>query len=56
MNEGFINNDEFRRQCADICVIDINENARLYITDADISRSSDKETIHVNLEGYLLIK
>jgi len=56
MNEGFINNDEFRRQCADICVIDINENARLYITDADISRSSDKETRHVNLEGYLLIK
>ena len=55
-NEGVITRDEFNRRCRRISVIDVNENVRLYITDADIGRDSSGRTIYADLEGCMLIK
>ncbi len=48
--------DESRKQIAKMSIIDINENARLYITSADISRNENGETVRVDISGYLLTK
>ena len=56
LDDDIISDNEFRRQCAQICVIDINENARLYITDADISGDAEHKPVYIGLEGYLLMK
>ena len=53
---GIITDDEFNAGCKSICMIDINENVRLYITDANISHNIDDKPIDINIEGYLLMK
>lgn len=51
-----ITDDEFDNRAKGLCVIDIDENARLYITDADISRNRDNKPVYIRLDGYMLIK
>ncbi len=53
---GVIDYDEFRNRVHQMGVIEVNENARLYITDADITRNAKLETVHVDIHGYLLVK
>ena len=52
---GFIDRDRYDEECSKLAVID-TENARLYITDADISYNRDKQPVDIRLEGYLLIR
>ncbi len=53
---SIIDYDKYRKEMISIRVVDINENARLYIINADISRNEKSEPIRVDLNGYLLIK
>ena len=53
-DEGTDSYDEFQKKCTGISIIDINENARLYITNADISYNRHEIPVSVNINGYLL--
>lgn len=53
---NMIEHDEYNDECQKISIIDINENARLYITSADISRNNLDECYSVNIEGFILYK
>lgn len=53
---NIIDYDEYRRRIIDISIIDINENVRLYITSADISRNSAGDPVRVDINGYMLVK
>ncbi len=55
-DDSVITYDESRSSIAKISVIDINENARFYITNADISRNADGKTVRVDISGYLFTK
>ena len=55
-DNDIIEYDEYQRRCSDISIIDINENARLYITNADITRNRGQETVSVTINGYLFEK
>ncbi len=56
MNNNIITTDEFRDSVIAICTIDVNENVRLYITNADISHNKSGAPVNVDIEGYLLIR
>ncbi len=51
-----ITDEEYDSRCENICIIDINENARLYITDANISRNSADVPVDIDINGYLFVK
>ena len=51
----FVSYDEYNDRCADICLVDM-ENARLYITEADIARNQKSEPVYVEMHAYLLEK
>lgn len=51
-----IDYDSYRAKMQRASVIDINENARLYITEADIARNSKSEPVYVQIHGYLFEK
>ena len=53
---GIITQDEFDSRCENLCVVDIDENARIYITDASITRNSGDTPIEIDIEGYLFLK
>lgn len=55
-NDGILDYDSFRRDVIAISVIDINENARLYIINADISQNAGGKPVRVDLCGYLFVK
>ncbi|MCR5475103.1 MAG: DUF4153 domain-containing protein [Lachnospiraceae bacterium] len=55
-NEGTIEFEDFRDRIRSMSAIDINENARLYITTADISQNAAGEPVRVDINGYLLEK
>ncbi|MCR5590587.1 MAG: DUF4153 domain-containing protein [Lachnospiraceae bacterium] len=56
-NAQIISDDEFRGQCQGLCIIDITENARMYVTNADTSwNEKTGEDLYINLEGYLFMK
>lgn len=52
---GIISEDRFRAACEQICTVDINENVRLLITDADIERSGNEPT-YVEISGLLFVR
>ncbi len=49
-----IDYDQYNDRIRSMSIIDINETARLYITNADIARNSAGETVNVEITGYLL--
>ena len=60
-NEAASDNDvdlidygQYNDRIRSMSIIDINETARLYITNADIARNSAGETVNVEITGYLL--
>ena len=53
---NMIEHDEYNDECRRISIVEINENARLYITSADISRKSLDECYSVSIEGFILYK
>ncbi len=55
-DSNIITPETFNSRCRDISDIDINDNVRLLITNADIARNSSDEPVYISLEGYLLIK
>ncbi len=55
-DDNIIEYREFQRAVCSMSVIDINENARLLITHADISRNAANEPVYVYIDGYLLTK
>ena len=55
-DDGIIDYDECDSKVAALGIFNINENARLYITSADISRNLKNETLRLNIQGYLFIK
>ena len=55
-DDGIITYDECEKKIAAMSIIDINENARLYVTQADISRNISNETVRLNIQGYLFTK
>ena len=52
-DDGILYYDECDKKIAAMSIININENARLYITHADISRNLSNETVRVDIQGYL---
>ena len=52
---NLIEYDEYNDKVADISTVDM-ENARLYITSADISYNKQDKPVDIRIEGYLLIK
>ena len=55
-NAGISTEDEFRQAVKRMCITDINENARLYITSADITRNGKDEPVYITIEGFLFMK
>ena len=55
-DDHIITYDDRQKQLVAMSVIDINENARLYITNADISRNAAGETVGVAVYGYLFVR
>lgn len=53
---GIISQDEYNSRCEQLCVIDIKENVRLLITNADIETSGENNTVYVNIDGLLLLR
>ncbi|MCR5687270.1 MAG: DUF4153 domain-containing protein [Lachnospiraceae bacterium] len=54
-DDGIIEDAEFDRLCRGLCIVE-TENARIYITDADITRNKDNEPLYINLEAYVFEK
>ena len=46
--------DKFEDAVRDMNIIDLNENARLYITQTDIARNDKDEPVYIEIYGYLL--
>ncbi len=55
-DDNAIDYDEFDRRMEGISVIDINENSRLYITQAEVARDGSDKPVYVDFYGYLLEK
>ncbi|MCR5673563.1 MAG: DUF4153 domain-containing protein [Lachnospiraceae bacterium] len=55
-DDDIITRDTFNSRCRNISVVDVNENVRIYITDADINRNSSNLPVSVELEGCMFIK
>ena len=55
-DSDIITPETFSSRCKDLSDIDINDNVRLLITNADIARNSSDEPVYVSLEGYMLIR
>ncbi len=53
-DDNAISFDKFENSVRDMNSIDINENARLYITQADIARNNKGEAVYIEIYGYLL--
>ncbi len=55
-DDNTIDYDNYQMMMRRKSVIDINENARLYITEADIARNRKSEPVYVEMHAYLLEK
>ena len=55
-DDNIIGYDEAQEQISKMSIIDINENARFYITNADIFRNAEGKTVSVDIRGYLFLK
>ena len=55
-NNDIITWDEFQKRACSLAKIDIDENARLYIVNADINLNKDYKPCYVELNGYLLLR
>ncbi len=54
--DKILTDDEFNSRCRKLCIIDINENVRICITDANITIDQDNRPTDVNLDGFVLIR
>lgn len=54
--DDIITYDEFFDRVSQMSIIDVNENARLYITNADIYQNAEGKTVSVDIRGYLFLK
>ena len=55
LNDG-ISRDEYMQNAYHLAKIDIDENARLYITEADIDLDRDMKIVSIGIDGYMLLK
>ena len=55
-DDDLITYDEQQEKISQMSIIDVNENARLYITSADIYRNAEGKTVSVDIRGYMFCK
>lgn len=53
--DGILTESEYNDRCRKLCVIDVNENVRILLTDANITIDKDQNPVDVSLEGIVLM-
>ncbi len=55
-DDGIITQSEFDSSCRKMCIIDVNENVRICITNANISIDEHEKITDINLDGFMFVK
>ncbi len=54
--DGIITESEYNSRCRKNCVMDINENVRICITNANITINKDDKVSDINMDAFLFVK
>ena len=55
-DDGIITQSEYDSRIRKIAIIDVNENVRICITNANISTDKNEKVTDINLDGFMLVK